>query len=174
LKNSLKISSKTRLIVTCAFFVAMAFVLSLMKIFAMPMGGSVTLASVPLIIVSIVHGPFYGLACAAVLGILKIFTSGHIIGWSQAVLDYPLANPAFAIAGFCPRKSIVATIFITMAAFLVKTALHVFSGYLFFSGNLNASLAYNLYYSVPEMALCCVAVYAIVKNGAIFKIDAGR
>ena len=89
------------------------------------------------------------------------------MGWAQAVLDYPAAYAALAVAGFATRGGAVAVIVFSTAAFTLKTAAHVYSGYLFFGGSLKASLIYNLSFSLPEFALCSLALYALVKNGAL-------
>ena len=58
-KNNLKI------LVHCAIMIAMAFGLSMIKLFHMPYGGSVTAASLaPIILVSCIYGIRWGLGSA--------------------------------------------------------------------------------------------------------------
>ncbi len=167
MKNTLKVNSRTRFLVNCSLGAAMGFVLSYIKLFTMPQGGSVTLAPVAVIFVSLASGARAGAVTGGLLGALKIITGGHVVGWAQAVLDYPAAYAALAVAGFATRGGAVAVIVFSTAAFTLKTAAHVYSGYLFFGGSLKASLIYNLSFSLPEFALCSLALYALVKNGAL-------
>jgi len=170
LKSTLKINKRTRFLVECALACAMGYVLSHIRIFTMPQGGSVTLAPVAIIMVSLMSGFKAGAAAGALLGLLRIITSGHVIGWAQAVLDYPAAYSALAVAGLAPRRDAVTVVIFALAAFALKTALHIYSGYLFFGGSLKVSLVYNLWYSIPEAALCSLALYALIKNGSIIKL----
>ena len=57
-----KTYSKTRVLVECALMIAIGTVLSNIKIFTMPNGGSVTLLSMlPFVLVSFRHGVKWGL-----------------------------------------------------------------------------------------------------------------
>lgn len=49
-------SKKTFLLVEGALMIAMAFVLSYIKLYDMPMGGSITLEMIPLVIMGLRHG----------------------------------------------------------------------------------------------------------------------
>lgn len=53
-------SKKTFLLVEGALMIAMAFVLSYIKLYDMPMGGSITLEMIPLVIMGLRHGNIYG------------------------------------------------------------------------------------------------------------------
>ena len=60
-------------IVTGGIVVALSFLLSNLKIFEMPMGGSVTPASLlPLVVYAIAFGPGWGFAAAIVFSVLQI------------------------------------------------------------------------------------------------------
>lgn len=170
MKSSLRINSRTRFLADCSIACAAGLVLSYMRLFTMPQGGSVTLAPLPVIAVSMVSGLRAGAVTGLLLGTLKILTGGHIVGWVQAALDYPAAYAALSASAFAPKDDARAAVTAASAAFALKTALHVYSGYLFFGGSLKASLVYNLSYSLPEFALCSLALYALVKNGALRSI----
>lgn len=172
MKSTLRINKRTRFLVECALSCAMGYVLSYIKVFTMPRGGSVTLAPVAIIMVSLTAGFKAGAVAGALLGLLKIITGGHIIGWVQAALDYPVAYSALAAAAFTPRKDGFTIVVYSLAAFALKTAAHIYSGYLFFGGSLKTSLVYNLSHSLPEAALCSLALYALIKKGAIVKLKA--
>ena len=53
-------SKKTFLLVEGALMIAMAFVLSYIKLYDMPMGGSITLEMIPLVIMGLRHGVKWG------------------------------------------------------------------------------------------------------------------
>ena len=65
--------SKTRVLVECALMIAIGTVLSNIKIFTMPNGGSVTLLSMlPFVLVSFRHGVKWGLFTGLVNGCLQM------------------------------------------------------------------------------------------------------
>ena len=65
--------SKTRILVECALMIAIGTVLSNIKIFTMPNGGSVTLLSMlPFVLVSFRHGVKWGLFTGLVNGCLQM------------------------------------------------------------------------------------------------------
>ena len=65
-------SKKTFLLVEGALMIAMAFVLSYIKLYDMPMGGSITLEMIPLVIMGLRHGVKWGTFTAAVHGIIQL------------------------------------------------------------------------------------------------------
>ena len=68
-----KTYSKTRILVECALMIAIGTVLSNIKIFTMPNGGSVTLLSMlPFVLVSFRHGVKWGLFTGLVNGCLQM------------------------------------------------------------------------------------------------------
>ena len=89
-------------IVTGGIVVALSFLLSNLKIFEMPMGGSVTPASLlPLVVYAIAFGPGWGSAAAIVFSVLQIIAG---LEWFvtpfQMFLDYVLGYTAYGITGF--------------------------------------------------------------------------
>lgn len=99
--------SRTRNLVEGALMIAMATVLSMIPLFQMPYGGSVTLLSMlPLVLMSYRHGTKWGLFTAFVHGVLQLLlglenltycaTIGSQIGC--ILLDYLLAFTALGLA----------------------------------------------------------------------------
>ncbi len=75
-------SRKVRLLVESAVMVALATVLSLIKVYEAPFGGSVTLLSMaPVIILSIRHGLKVGLSGAFVYSILQLILGLNSVAW---------------------------------------------------------------------------------------------
>ncbi|MCL1858661.1 MAG: energy-coupled thiamine transporter ThiT [Oscillospiraceae bacterium] len=100
-----------KILVECAVMVALATVLSIFKIYEAPLGGSVTLFSmVPLIIIGLRHGPFWGLSTAFVYSFTHfLFDASKLSGWGVAgaknmllciFLDYIIAFTVLGLTGF--------------------------------------------------------------------------
>ena len=98
--------NNTRAMVECSLMIAVGTVLSLIKLFTMPYGGSVTLVSMlPFIIVSYRHGAKWGLFTGFVNSILQMLTNFYLppAGTFGAVvamvlLDYMLAFMCLGLA----------------------------------------------------------------------------
>ena len=107
----MKNSSRTRLrcLSECAIFVALALVLSYLKI---PLGftfggfgGSIDLVMIPLILVAFRWGLGWGLGAGLVFGTLKFFfAGGSAINWESMLLDYSVAYMFVGFAGLLCRK----------------------------------------------------------------------
>lgn len=93
-------NSKTRYLAEAALTVALTLVLSEVKIFRMPQGGSVTLENVPLIIMAMRWGLARGMAAGAVSGLLQFLIGGYMVHPVQMLLDYPAAYALLALAAF--------------------------------------------------------------------------
>ncbi len=90
----------TKVLVYGSLCVALSFVLSYIRLFRMPQGGSVTLAGMlPLIIFAVAFGPIAGILAGISLGFLNLIQDPYMIHWLQVLLDYPLAYGAVGLAG---------------------------------------------------------------------------
>ena len=75
-----------------AMCIAIAFVLSCIKLFRMPQGGSVTPAAMlPLIMFALACGPVQGLTIGCAFGLLQLIEDPYVIHPIQLLCDYPLA-----------------------------------------------------------------------------------
>lgn len=129
-------ASKTRKVVYGGMCIALAFVLSYIRLYRMPQGGSITPASMlPIIIYSIIFGPVAGITTGIAYGFLQFFQDGSAVHWTQLFLDYPLAFGFLGIAGMTPRKiNLPSRIIIgTFIAVLGRGLMHVLSGVIFFA-----------------------------------------
>ena len=83
-----------------ALSIALAFVLSYVKLFRMPNSGSVTLASMlPLMLFSASYGVGPGLLAGAAYGLLQYLQGGYFVHPIQFLLDYPLAFALIGLTG---------------------------------------------------------------------------
>ena len=99
-----------------AVFVALATVLSLIKIWNMPLGGSVTLLSMlPIVMISCMMGLKWGMASSLVYSLIQLafgIALDGILGWGLTpvmligtiMLDYILAFSVLGIAGIFRKK----------------------------------------------------------------------
>lgn len=88
----------TRSIAFAGISVALSFTLSYVKLWEMPQGGSVTLASMlPIMIFAYVYGAKKGVLIGFIYGILQAVQDPYIIHPAQFFLDYPVA---FGLIGF--------------------------------------------------------------------------
>ena len=64
----------TRALVTSGVFIAVAFILSYLKLFSMPQGGSVTFASMlPMLLIGLLYGPGWGIGAGTCLRPFAVF-----------------------------------------------------------------------------------------------------
>ena len=128
--------SQTRKVVYGGMCIALAFILSYIRLYRMPQGGSVTPGSMlPIILYSIIFGPAAGIVAGVSYGFLQFFQDGGVIHWAQLFLDYPLAFGFLGIAGIVPRNFNIRTRIVigTIIAVIGRGAMHVLSGAIFFA-----------------------------------------
>lgn len=103
-----KFKFDTRIIVYGSLCVSLSFILSYIRIYRFPQGGSVTPAAMlPLILYAVMFGPRPGIIAGFAFGMLRLMQDPFIIHWAQFLLDYPLAYGALGLAGFS-RKNLAA------------------------------------------------------------------
>ncbi|MCH5351220.1 MAG: energy-coupled thiamine transporter ThiT [Clostridiales bacterium] len=90
----------TRTVTFAAICVAMSFALSYVRIFKMPMGGSITFASMlPLMLFAFMFGSRKGILVGLIYGILQAVQDPWIIHPAQFVLDYAVAFASIGLTG---------------------------------------------------------------------------
>ena len=112
-----------------ALCMAMSFVLSYIKLYSMPLGGSVTLASMlPLLWYSNKFGVRNGLIAGAAYGLLQLIQKPEIYHWVQVLLDYPLAFMMLGLAGSVKNLQLGSVIGVAG-----RWICHILSGAIFFA-----------------------------------------
>ena len=157
-----------------ALMVAVAQILSVIKLWEMPWGGSVVLAMVPIILYAVRWGLKNGLLAAFAFGVLQfMFDGGFAIGWESIIGDYLLAFTALGAAGlFCRRK--LGVFWGSLAAGFARFLVHyvvgatIWAAYMpdtFFGLTMTSpwiySLLYNLAYMGPNVIIT-VAVFGVL------------
>ena len=157
-------------LVVGALCLALAFVLSYIKLFEMPQGGSITPASMlPIVLFSYIYGYKKGLILGLAYGVLNIIQGAYIVHWAQFILDYLLAFTVLGLGGIC-RKHIAWSVLISAGG---RFLFAVISGVVFFAeyaGEQNAliySLVYNASYIIPEVIICILIVLIPAVNRMI-------
>ena len=158
------------MIAKAAICIALAYVLGMIKLFRMPMGGSVTPASLlPLILFALAFGPLEGLLVGCTYGLLDLLIDPYVIHPLQLLVDYPMAYAAVAlccVAKLFPVKDSFKLPIAGFFGYLGKYIMAVLSGVVFFAeyagdqGALAYSLLYNLNYTGWEV-LICIAISLI-------------
>lgn len=160
----------TRVLTEAALAVALAVVLSFVKLFEMPLGGSVSLEMFPLILLALRQGPWVGVTAGLVYGLIDILTppvfAFHPV---QVLLDYPLAFAALGLAGLF-RPTVVGAVVGAAVAVLARFVCHFLSGVVFFASSAPESwnpylysAAYNAAYLVPSLLLAGVVVVVLLR-----------
>lgn len=95
----------TKQLVFSAVCMALAFVTSMIKLFHLPMGGSITLFSMFFItFIGYLYGPRTGLTASLAYGFLQLIIDPYIISIPQMLLDYIFAFGIMGISGFFAYK----------------------------------------------------------------------
>ncbi|MBQ8236840.1 MAG: energy-coupled thiamine transporter ThiT [Oscillospiraceae bacterium] len=101
-KNHLRI----RALCEGAILVALAFVLSFVKLWELPNGGSLTPAMFPILLYAQRWGVGRGVCAGFVFGLLQLlFDGAYAWGWQSMILDYLLAFPPLGLAGLFRGKA---------------------------------------------------------------------
>jgi len=175
-----KTYSKTRILVECALMIAIGTVLSNIKFFTLPNGGSVTLLSMlPFVLVSFRHGVKWGLFTGFVNGCLQMLlgfwappTPTFLYFLGEVLLDYLVAFMALGTAEFFARpfKNRMVGVAVGSAAVCVLRFLCSFLSGVLIWGNLSDglpawiySLTYNGSYMLPEGIMTTIAVVLLYK-----------
>ena len=147
-----------------AMCIAIAFVLSCIRLFRMPQGGSITPAAMlPLILFMVACGPLKGFVVGCAYGLLQLITDPYVIHPIQLLVDYPLAYGAMilgCLAMLVPVKKQWQLPIAVLLAGIGRYIMAVLSGAIFFSeyaGEQNAwvySLVYNISYLGPDTLVC--------------------
>jgi len=134
-KKSKKQNWTTQQLAVGALCIASAFVLSYIRIWHMPQGGSITLASMlPIMVFAYLYGTPKGLIVGLAYGALQMFQDLFAVHWMQVFLDYGVAFMALALAGLFRKKVSIVSLFAGMTlAGLVRFAAHTVSGAIFFA-----------------------------------------
>ncbi len=176
-----------------ALFLALAIALSFVKIYEMPMGGSITLCSMlPIMFSGIKYGKKTGLMVAFMFSLYQLLSaviSGNVFVWCNTsatvilvtVFDYILPFTVLGLAGFLNKISIYGYknfglyLGISFCIFF-RFICHFITGVKIWGQWANGmnvytySLLYNISYLLPELLITLV-VSVILFRLPVFKIN---
>ena len=174
----MKSQKTTRALVESAMMVALATVLSLLKIIELPYGGSVTVGSMlPMIILAYRYGLGWGFGAgfvyAALQQLLGLNNLSYVTGWQSVIavilLDYVIAFAVVGLGGIFRRivkKQAAALMLGGILASVLRYVCHVISGCTVWAGlsipdsaAFIYSLSYNLTYMLPEAIILSALAY---------------
>jgi len=91
----------TKVVVYAGLSIAISFVLSYIRLYRWPQGGSITPASMlPLFVFAYFFGVKAGLAAGTAYGFLQLIQGPYIVHWAQVLLDYVIAYTVLGFAGY--------------------------------------------------------------------------
>ena len=179
-----------------AIFIALATVLSFIKIIKIPLGGSVTLLSMlPIVMLSCILGVKWGFISAFAYSVIQllfgIFIDG-LFAWGLTpvmligtiLLDYNLAFSLLGIAGIFAKKGPKGMCAGVLIGIVLRFLCHFISGCVIFKeleqfeifGKLFEnrpilySLGYNGFYMLPELIITLVAAVILFNLPQIQKL----
>lgn len=175
----------TRMLAYAALTIALSFILSYIRLYKMPQGGSITAGSMlPIMLFSFMFGPLPGLLTGAVYGLLQFMQEPYFVHPIQFLLEYPMAFGVIGLAGVMRNQLPANLQFLRMPsgaliAGVARCTMHVIAGAVFFAEyapeGMNPwiySLGYNGSFLSVDTAICIVivcipAVQALVRRNAI-------
>lgn len=179
-----------------AVFIALAVALSMVKIFKLPLGGSVTLVSMlPICILSFRYGVKWGFFSSFIYSLFQLMlgiTTDGLLGWGLTPLmlvgcilfDYIIAFTVLGIAGVFKKKGEAGLYAGLTLAFILRFISHVVSGYFIFAyldqweifgstfanAPLLYSVCYNGTYILPELIITIAVVVVLMRFTAVKKL----
>ncbi len=161
-----KVSFTAKQLAFCAVAMALAFVLSNIKVFKFPTGGSITACSMLVACLpGFFFGPIVGIVTGVAYGLLNLIVDPYILFPAQVIVDYILAFGALGLSGFFANKKyglIKGYIFAVLGRYIFA----VISGWIFFGeyawegwNPLTYSLAYNAIYIFAEAGVTLVILF---------------
>ena len=173
----------TKTLVAGALCIAMSFVLSYIKLWEMPQGGSVTLMSMlPIFLFAYLYGIIPGLMAGFVYSILQFIQAPYFVSPLQFLLDYTIGFTALGLAGLFAKLKAPDMAKFTLGcavAGLLRTASSFLAGIIFY-GEYAAPgqpvWLYSFLYNFPSLGtdtlICVVGAALLVGVGLVKRLKA--
>lgn len=143
-----------KVIVYGGLCISIGFILSYIRLYRWPQGGSITLASMlPMFVYANIFGPKAGITAGMVYGLLQLIQDPYILHPVQVLLDYIIAFSALGLAGFFPKNLSLGVIVGGFGRFFAS----FLSGVIFFGS-----------YAPKGMS---PIIYSILVNGTVLGTD---
>lgn len=156
-----------RRLVELAIAVALTAVLSQVRVYKLPQGGSITAGSmVPIFYVALRWGVRWGVLAGVLAGAVNYITDPFYVHPIQVLLDYPIAFGAIGLAGLVRRSPVAGVVVGGAGRFLA----HLLSGVVFFASYappgtspLVYSAVYNGSYMLPEVVISSILTVLVLR-----------
>ena len=180
-------NSKLRTLAEGAIMIALATVLSFIKIYKLPWGGSITLLSMlPIAVFSLRHGVYKGLGVSFVFALIQLFQGivfDGLFAWGLTplmligciMLDYILPFTSLGLAGIFKNKGLAGQLIGIAISILLRLLCHFLSGVVIFASmgmlwegfytenSWIYSIIYNASYMLPELIFTLIGAVALLK-----------
>ena len=151
-----------------AIFVALATALSLIVVYTMPQGGSITAASmVPILWLALRRGPKVGVAAGVLYGLIQLTILPYVVDPVQLLLDYPLAFGVLGLAGLFQKYPVAGAAVGISGRFVM----HFVAGVVYWApieaptwNPFVYSAVYNGSYLLPELVISGFVLYLLQKS----------
>ncbi len=179
----MKKSSSVLRLVEGALLIAVATVLSMVKLLDLPYGGSVTACSaLPILLIGYRHGTKFGIFAACVYALLQLLLGANTLSYFSTplsiiaiiLLDYVIAFAVLGLGGVFRRAGRAQGQALVSSALLcsvLRYACHVISGCTVWAGlsipteaALVYSLAYNATYMLPETLVTALGAWYLSRG----------
>jgi len=182
---------KTKKMTLSAVMIALSAVLSMVKVYELPLGGSITLLSMlPVAAVAICYGTKTGLFVSILYAFVQIALDlGKLMGYGMTPLtwigcllfDYIIAFGAIGLAGIFKNKGTVGMCVGVATACIVRFISHFISGAIVFAvwcpEGWNVywySVVYNGSYMLPEMIFTVIGAVLLFRLPQVKKLIENR
>jgi len=184
----------TRVIAESAIMLALAFALSYARLFKMPLGGSVTVASMlPIMLISIKYGNLIGLGCSFLysgMQLLQAFIEGDVFPYCETattlivciLFDYILPFTLLGLAGFfknmkCFRHKELGAYLGMISVVALRFLSHFITGVAIWGqwapegmGKFLYSFLYNGSFLSVDFAICIVCAVLMMRSSEIRRL----
>ena len=186
MENSTRKNVNVQKLAVSAILIALSWVLSMIKVYELPLGGSITLLSMlPVCMISLKYGMKWGFLCSFLYAFVQLGADlGKVMSWGMdvrmwvgcIVFDYLLAFGILGLAGIFRKKSTPVMLTGVAAAVAVRFISHFISGSIFFDiwmpeefdNPFFYSLVYNGSYMLPEL------IFTLIGAGVLFGVPTIR
>lgn len=187
-------NSKITTLAECAVMVALAFALSSAKLYEMPLGGSVTVASMlPIMLLSVKHGSLVGVSAGFVYSLtqaLQALAAGNVFPYCETggtlvicvLFDYLVPFTVLGLAGIFKElrlfgKQEIAFYVGMVSVVLVRFLSHFITGVAIWGqwapdgmGKYLYSFAYNGSFLGVDFAICIIVAVVMLRKREIRKL----
>lgn len=178
---------ETKKLTLSAVLIALSAVLSMVKVYELPLGGSITLLSMlPVAVIAICYGTRWGMFCSTLYAFVQVAMDiGKLMGYGMTagtwvgclLFDYIVAYGALGLAGVFRKRNILGMCVGIMLALVIRFIAHFISGAIVFAvfcpegwNVFLYSLCYNGSYMLPELVITIVGAILLFRLSQVKKL----